>query len=115
MKGHPLAQGHLESAVIEPPPRGGQPWHQVAILVELHRVLEDVPGNPRPIEGVWIHNPQVAARCGDLLPKATAPPSEGHEHKDNTPKGQLSHGNPSLTAVSEPDDLSPHEGRILVE
>jgi hypothetical protein len=56
---------------------------------------------------MFIHDPQFSARRGDLLPKATAPPSAGHEHEDDTPKGQLSHGNPSLTAASAPDDLSP--------
>ena len=51
MKRHPLAERHLQGLVIQPLPGGGEAWHQLAILVDLHQVLEDVPRNPRPVQG----------------------------------------------------------------
>src|SRR5262245_50690573 len=96
MKLHPLAEGEFQGAVVEPAPSGGQTRHQLAILVELEEVLEDIVGNPRPVRGMFIHDPQFSTRDWNLFPNATVAPPEGDEHKDNTANDQLFHGCPSL-------------------
>src|SRR5215831_7899715 len=111
MECHPWAEGDFQGAVIAPLPPDRQAWHQLAISIHFYEVFEDVIGHPRKVTGIFIHNPQFPPWHWDLLPNATAPPAEGHEHKDDTPEGELSHGNPSLTAASAHDGPSPHDGR----
>jgi hypothetical protein len=98
MEGHPLAQGHFQGMVVEPAPPGGQAWHQFALLVEFDEVLEDIEGNPDPINRGLIHNPQFPPRCVDLFPYAALAPPEGHEHQDNTANHEVFHDCPSLAS-----------------
>jgi hypothetical protein len=100
--------------VVNPALAGSKAWDEFSPLFDIQQVLEDVKHHGDKVKATAIDNPQFSTRRWDLLPKATVPPSKGHEHEDDTPTGQLSHGNPSLTATSAHDDLSPHAGRILV-
>src|SRR5439155_14316087 len=99
MKGHPLAESHLEGLVIKPSPTGCQSEHQLAILVDLHEVLEDVPGNPRPVQGVCIHNAQFPPWRGDLFPHAAAALPQGDEHEADAADDKLFHGCSSLNPL----------------
>src|SRR5215510_1395923 len=99
MKLHPLAEGHLDSPVIQPSPGSRQSRHQLPILVKLHEVLEDVPRNPRPVLGVWIHHPQFPAWRWRLFPKTHATPPEGDERQDHATNDKLFHGCPSLVVM----------------
>src|SRR5712692_9346740 len=98
MKAHPLAEGEFEGAVIEPPPTGRQARDQLAILVELDEVLEDVKRNRDPIRGVLIHNAQFPPRRGDLCPPTSVTPSEGDKHEDDADDDKFLHSCPSLSS-----------------
>jgi hypothetical protein len=63
--------------VIQPLPGGGQSWHRLAILVDLHEVLEDVKRDPRPVIGMFIDDPEFPSRCWDLFPHAALVPPPG--------------------------------------
>src|SRR5262245_4304914 len=98
MKFHPLAQGYLQGAIIQPLPSGCQSGHQLAILIDLHKVLEDVPGNICPVQGILVHDAQFSARCGDLCPCAALAPPEGNKHKDKTANHEVFHDYSSLVS-----------------
>ena len=70
----------LDDRTLEMTLRQGVKFHNGEVfdadIVKLHEVLEDVPGNPRPIQGVGIHNPQFPPWRGDLLPDAASAPAE---------------------------------------
>ncbi len=53
---------HFEGAVIEPLPTDREARDEVAIFVSLDEVFKDVKGNPRPVIGMFIHNPKFPAR-----------------------------------------------------
>ena len=83
MKGHPLAQGDFQGAVVEPAPPGRQARHQLAILVELEEVLEDVLRNPRPVQGVLSTMRSSPRGAGGCSPTLMLLHPEGDEHQDD--------------------------------
>src|SRR5712692_1614698 len=98
MKAHPLAEGEFEGAVIEPPPTGRQARDQLAILVELAEVLEDVKRNRDPILGVLVHDTQFLTWRWDLFPPTGVTPSEGDKHEDDAADDEFLHSCPSLSS-----------------
>jgi hypothetical protein len=102
MKCHPLAQRHLQRAVIEPTPTGGQDRYQRALLAEFNEVLEDVQHNILPVHARRIDNVQFPSWCWRLCPNTHGAPPTGDEHQDDAPNDKLFHGCSSLVALVEP-------------
>ena len=92
MKLYPLAQGHLQGAVVEPAPAGGEAWDEFPPLLEIPEVLEDVQHHGDKVIGAAIDNPQFSARRGGLFRQAAVTPSEDDKEKNATANDEFLHG-----------------------
>src|SRR5262249_35030972 len=99
VKFHPLPERDLQGPVIQPAPAGRQPRHHLAMFVDLHEVLEDVPRQPCPVARVLIDNAEVSAWGWDLCPHAALTPPKGDEQENEAANDELLHGDPSFRAL----------------
>jgi hypothetical protein len=56
MKGDPLPKGEFEGAIIEPAPRGAQARHEIALRIDLEKMLKDIEGQGDPVRWTLIHD-----------------------------------------------------------
>ena len=92
LKLHPLAQGHLQGAVVDPAPDGSEAWDGFPPHFEIQEVLEDVIHHGDKVKAAVIDNAQFPPWCRGLLPPTGMSPSAGDEQENDAADDELSHG-----------------------